>query len=114
MKTEGRPDLVGPVVLFAPEGQIIAGGGVAQSVAPIHRLHQRFDLLRAQPRGIEPPDNGAEAGSGNVVDGDVQRLQDLKHPHMGRPSRTAAAQHQTDAGAVQDGRWRGLLGQGQG
>ena len=85
------------VLQLAPEGEVFAWRPVAKGVLPVQRAHDRFDLVRAQPTGIQAANHRAHARTGDHVDRNVQLLKNLEHAYVRCTSGTTAGQYQPDA-----------------
>src|SRR5581483_10817689 len=85
------------ILLFAAEGEVLPGRCTAERILPVQRGHDRLDLARIQPTGVQPADHRSHAGSGDRVDRNVQLLKNLEHTYVRRASSTATGEHESDA-----------------
>ena len=96
LEAERQPHQKIAVVLLAPEGQIPARRRIAKRLLPVDRAHGGVDVVRRHAARVQSADDGAHAGAGDAVDGNLQVLEHLEHADVRDAARAAARQHQAD------------------
>jgi hypothetical protein len=84
-----------PVVLLAPEREVLAIGLVLEHAHPVDALDRLVDLGGREPRGIESADHRAHARSGHDIDGDPHLFEHLEHAEVRGAARAAAREHES-------------------
>ena len=78
--------------------EIGIAGGVFEHVAPVGLPQRHLHVGGRQTRTESACHQAPHAGARYAINRDTQLLQFLQHPDVGGTTRTAAAQHQPDAG----------------
>jgi hypothetical protein len=85
-----------PIVLLAPEREVLAVGLVLEHAHPVDGLDHVADLGGDSRRRTDPHDR-AHARARDHVDGDAHLLEHLEHAQVRRSTRATAGQHETQS-----------------